>query len=142
MENNKSQLRWKSGSLFNPFAANFPLMEKPGSWFTPAKCLKNTFERVIFYIKMQVNYLHLYLKCSSSSGVFHTFHKHKSTTWFLHNRNIGLKWVNSFSIPQDWCPHVQTILPALLNRCHHFLIVIAYRLRQLFLNSRVYLQIK
>ena len=103
MENKKGQLIWNSGSLFNPFAVSFPLMEKPGSWFTPVKCLKNTFERVILYIKMQVNYLHLYLKCSSSSGVFHTFYKYKSTTWFLHNRNIGRKWVNSFSIPQSPC---------------------------------------
>ena len=33
---------------FNPFQANVPLMEKPGSWLLLAKCVKNTCGRVAF----------------------------------------------------------------------------------------------
>ena len=33
---------------FNPFSTNVPLMDKPGSWFLLAKCLKNTYGRVTF----------------------------------------------------------------------------------------------
>ena len=32
--------------IFKPFSANLPLMDKPGSWFVLAKCLKNTCGRV------------------------------------------------------------------------------------------------
>ena len=32
----------------NPFSANVPLTDKAGSWFLPAKCLKNTRGRVAF----------------------------------------------------------------------------------------------
>ena len=39
------------------------------------------------------NDLYLYLKCHSSTGVFHAFCKKKPTTWFQHKWNIGLKWV-------------------------------------------------
>ena len=46
----------------NLFQANVPLMEKQGGWFLLAKCVKN-----------MVMDLHLYLKCQSSTGVFHTF---------------------------------------------------------------------
>ena len=35
-------------SLFNPFSTNVSLMNKPGSWFLLAKCLKNTCVRVTF----------------------------------------------------------------------------------------------
>ena len=28
--------------FINPFSTNVPLMDKPGSWFLLAKCLKNT----------------------------------------------------------------------------------------------------
>ena len=46
----------KTGSLdirygtiqINPFSTNVPLTDKPGSWFLPAKCLKNTYGRVTF----------------------------------------------------------------------------------------------
>ena len=31
-----------------PFSTSVPLMQKRGSWFLPAKCLKNTCGRVIF----------------------------------------------------------------------------------------------
>ena len=41
--------------LFNPFLTNVPLMDKPGSWFFLAKCLKNTCGRVTFQVKMQVD---------------------------------------------------------------------------------------
>ena len=37
----------------------------PGRWFLIAKCLKNTCGRVTFYVKIQVNGLHLYLKYHS-----------------------------------------------------------------------------
>ena len=60
-------------SLLNPFSTNVPLMQKPGSWFLVAKCLKNTCGRLTFWVKMQVVGLHLYLKCHSSTGVFQTF---------------------------------------------------------------------
>ena len=49
----------------NSFSTNVPLMDKPGSWFLLAKCLKKTCGRV--------RDLHLYLKCHSSAGVFQTF---------------------------------------------------------------------
>ena len=32
----------------NPFSANVPIMDKPGSWLLLAKCLKNTCGRVTF----------------------------------------------------------------------------------------------
>ena len=41
-------------------------MDKPGGWFVLAKCLKNTCGR-------EVQDLHLYLKCHSSTRVFQTF---------------------------------------------------------------------
>ena len=50
--------------LFNPALTSVPITDKPSSWFFPAKCLRNTCERVD---------LHLYLKCHSSAGVFQTF---------------------------------------------------------------------
>ena len=34
--------------VFNPFQANVPIMEKTGSWFLLAKCVKNTCGRVTF----------------------------------------------------------------------------------------------
>ena len=34
--------------LLNPFSTNVPIMDKPGSWFLLAKCLKNTCGRVTF----------------------------------------------------------------------------------------------
>ena len=37
-----------SVSLVKPFSTNAPLIEKPGSWFLLAKCLKNTCGRVTF----------------------------------------------------------------------------------------------
>ena len=40
--------------------------------FTSKMC-GNTCGRVTFHVKMQVIDLHLYLKCHSSTGVFHTF---------------------------------------------------------------------
>ena len=55
---------------FNPFSTNVPFMDKPGSWFLLAKCLKNTCGRVTFKQRCD---LHLYLKCHSSTGVFQTF---------------------------------------------------------------------
>ena len=61
-------------NIFNPHQANVPLMEKPGGWFLQAKCVKNTCERVTFYIKMQVIDLHLYLNCHFATGFFHTFY--------------------------------------------------------------------
>ena len=48
-------------------------MEKPGKRFLLTKCVKNTRGRVTFYVKMQVDGLHLYLKCHSSTGVFTYF---------------------------------------------------------------------
>ena len=35
-------------SFINPFSTNVPFTVKTGSWFLPAKCLKNTCERVTF----------------------------------------------------------------------------------------------
>ena len=57
----------------NSFSINFPLTDKPGSWFLLAKSLKNTCESVTFQVKMQVIGLHYYLKCHSSTGGFKTF---------------------------------------------------------------------
>ena len=37
-----------SNMYFNPFSNNVPLMNKPGSLFLQAKCLKNTCGRVTF----------------------------------------------------------------------------------------------
>ena len=34
--------------MINPFSINFPIMNKPGSWFLLAKCLKKTCGRVTF----------------------------------------------------------------------------------------------
>ena len=36
------------GWCLNPFSTNVPFMDKPGSWFLLAKCLKNTCGRVTF----------------------------------------------------------------------------------------------
>ena len=38
----------KSFKLFNPFSTNVSLIDKSGSWFLLAKCLKNTCGRVTF----------------------------------------------------------------------------------------------
>ena len=35
--------------FLNPFLTNVRLVQKPGSWFLLAKCLKNTYGRVTFY---------------------------------------------------------------------------------------------
>ena len=51
---------------------------------------------------MQVDDLHLYLKCHCSAGVFQTFSWEKPTTWFLHKCNIGRKWVGMY-IPIPYC---------------------------------------
>ena len=60
---------------------------------------------------MQVDDLHLYLKSHSSTGVFQTFCYQKPTNWFLHQWNIGRKWVNihftviwfvKFTTPRWW----------------------------------------
>ena len=50
-----------------------------------------------FLVNMQVDDLHLYLKCHSSADVFQTFDQQKPTTWFILKWNIGRKWVNSLS---------------------------------------------
>ena len=90
-------MRRNSGNLLlDPFTANFLLMEKPGSWFTLAKSMKSTRGRVTFYIKMQVNYLHLYLKCHSSTGIFPRFYWCKSSTWFLHHRTLAANGLRIF----------------------------------------------
>ena len=34
--------------LVNPFSTNVPIMDKAGSWFLLAECLKNTCGRVTF----------------------------------------------------------------------------------------------
>ena len=34
--------------VLKPFSTNVPFMDKPGSWFLLAKCLKNTCGRVTF----------------------------------------------------------------------------------------------
>ena len=79
---------------------------KPGSWFTLAKCMKWNRGRVTFYIKIQVNYLHVYLKGHSSTGLFHTLYWLKSSIWLLHNSShrdqIMPRWgrvsvINAFS---------------------------------------------
>ena len=62
-----------SSGQTNPLLTNIPLMQKSGSWFLPEKCLKNTFGRVTFYVKVQVIDLHLYVTCHCSTGVFQTF---------------------------------------------------------------------
>ena len=36
------------GALLKPFSTNISFMDKPGSWFLLAKCLKNTTGRVTF----------------------------------------------------------------------------------------------
>ena len=67
--------------LINPFSANVPIMDKPGSWFLLAKCLKNT--------------------CGRPQVLFKTpkvFFKHfaRKTIWFLHKWNVGRKWVKIY----------------------------------------------
>ena len=52
------------------FLTNVLFMQKPDGWFLLAKCLKNTCKRVTFWVKMQVDGLHIYLKWHSSTGVF------------------------------------------------------------------------
>ena len=39
---------WKRVNPINSFPANVPIMEKPGTWFLPAKCVKNTCGGVTF----------------------------------------------------------------------------------------------
>ena len=46
LRNYKVNLSKRKVSYFNPFSTNVPLMDKPGSWFFPEKCLKNTCGRV------------------------------------------------------------------------------------------------
>ena len=75
--------------LLNPFSTNVPLMQKLVSCFLLAKCLRNTCGRVTFLVNMQVDDLHLYLKCHSSTDVFQTFYRQKPTTWFILKWNIG-----------------------------------------------------
>ena len=58
--------------MFNPFA-NILVMEKVGTNFPLAKCVKNTCERVTFQIKVQEIDVYLNVKFHSSTGVFHTF---------------------------------------------------------------------
>ena len=67
---NRFALNWLA---FRPFSTNVPLMDKPGSWFLLAQCLKNTCGRVAFSVKMQVNDLHRYWKCHSSTVFFKHF---------------------------------------------------------------------
>ena len=38
----------KMAKTINPFSTNVSLTDKPGSWFLPVKCLKNTCGRVTF----------------------------------------------------------------------------------------------
>ena len=38
----------QNSSFFNPFSANIPIIEKPGSWSLLAKCVKNACGRVTF----------------------------------------------------------------------------------------------
>ena len=45
--------------FLHPFSTNAPLMDKPGSSFSPVKYLKNTCGRVTSKVKMQVFDLHL-----------------------------------------------------------------------------------
>ena len=42
------QLKNYGFTTLNPFSTNVPLTDKPGSWFSLAKCLKNTCGRVTF----------------------------------------------------------------------------------------------
>ena len=58
--------------MFNPFA-NILVMEKVGTNFPLAKCVKNTCERVTFQIKVQEIDVYLNVKFHSSTGVSHTF---------------------------------------------------------------------
>ena len=37
-----------SHGYLNPFSTNVLFMDKPGSWFLLAECLKNTYGRVTF----------------------------------------------------------------------------------------------
>ena len=57
----------------NPFSTNVPLRMKPGSWFLPAKCLKNNCGRVTFQVKMQVIDLHLYVNVTLTQVFFKYF---------------------------------------------------------------------
>ena len=45
-------------NLINPFSTNVPFMDKPGSWFLLAKCLKNTCGRLTFFTLPQVFFKH------------------------------------------------------------------------------------
>ena len=54
----------KSKHIQNPV----PFKDEPVSWFSLARCLKNTSGRVRFSENIQVDDLKLYLKCHSSTG--------------------------------------------------------------------------
>ena len=42
-----------------PFSNNIPIMEKLGDWFSLAKCMKNTCEKLTFLVNLQVINLQL-----------------------------------------------------------------------------------
>ena len=49
----EKQMNWSNplatkSQIFRPFSTSVPIMDKPGSWFLLAKCLKNTCGRVTF----------------------------------------------------------------------------------------------
>ena len=70
-------------------------MDEQGSWFLPAKCLKNTSGRVTFCPDLP-----LYLKFHSSTGVFQTFvRKNQLPGFYIRRRLIenGLNTIWSLS---------------------------------------------
>ena len=58
--------------LLTYFRPVFHLCEKPGSYFLLAKCLKTPLEKCL-KTPVQVDELHLYLKCHSSIVDFQIF---------------------------------------------------------------------
>ena len=58
--------------VINLFSTSIPFMWKPGSYFLLAKCLKTPLEKCL-KTPVQVDELHLYLKCHSSIVDFQIF---------------------------------------------------------------------
>ena len=74
-------------TIHEPIPANALIMEEPGSWFLVAKCVKHLWKSDILS-KVQVEDLHLYLKCHYSIGAFHRFCWYYPSAFF-HKWNIG-----------------------------------------------------
>ena len=85
-------------NLINPFSTNVPFMDKPGSCFLLAKCLKNICGRVTFFTLPQVFFKHfarpaslfkmsLFYRCFSNILLVKT--NYLVSTWVEHWSKMG-----------------------------------------------------